>query len=100
MGGAHVLGGTKAIRETIGKSIGDRVHVTLVRDEEARDVEIPDDLAETLEANPQAKAFFEALAYTHRREYVEWIVEAKRPETRERRVRQALEMLARRQKTR
>lgn len=100
MGGVHVLGMTKAIREAIGKAIGDRVHVILARDEKAREVEVPEDLTEALAADPQAKAFFEALAYTHRREYVEWITGAKRAETRERRVREALEMLSRRQKTR
>ena len=100
MGGVHVLGVTKAIREAIDKSAGDTVHVILERDDEARVVEIPEDLAEALEEDLQAKAFFEALAYTHRREYVVWIVEAKRAETRQRRVREALEMLSRRQKTR
>ena len=100
MGAVHVLGVTKAIREAIDKSAGDTVHVILERDDEARVVEIPEDLAEALEEDLQAKAFFEALAYTHRREYVEWIVEAKRAETRQRRVREALEMLSRRQKTR
>jgi uncharacterized protein YdeI (YjbR/CyaY-like superfamily) len=91
---------TKAVRESIGKSVGDRVHIVLERDREPREVEPPADLTEALDADPEARAFFDALSYTHRREYVEWIVEAKRPETRERRVRQALEMLARRQKTR
>ncbi|HNS51177.1 MAG TPA: YdeI/OmpD-associated family protein [Anaerolineae bacterium] len=100
MGGAHVLGVTKAIRESIGKSVGDTVHVLMERDEAPRKVDTPSDLAAALDADPEARAFFEALSYTHRREYVEWIVEAKRPETRDRRVRQALEMLARRQKTR
>jgi hypothetical protein len=100
MGGTHVLGVTKAIRQRIDKSVGDTVHVTLERDEAPREVELPADLTEALAADPQAKAFFGTLSFTHRREYVEWIVEAKRPETRERRVREALEMLSRRQKTR
>jgi len=100
MGGVHVLGVTKAVRDAIGKPVGGTVHVTLERDEELREVEVPADLAEALEADPQAKAFFEVLSHTHRREYVGWIVEAKRPGTRASRVRQALEMLSRHQKTR
>lgn len=100
MGGALVLGVTKAVRESIGKAVGDRVRIVLERDRAPREVELPADLTAALDADPEARAFFDALSYTHRREYVEWIVEAKRPETRERRLRQALEMLARRQKTR
>ena len=100
MGGARVLGVPKAIREAIGKSIADLVHVILESDEEPRKVEVPPDLAGALEADPRARAFFDALSYTHRREYVEWIVEAKRAGTSERRVRTAVEMLGQRQKTR
>jgi len=100
MGGAFVLGVTKAIRQSIDKSVGDTVRVTLERDEAPREVEVPADLTEALEADPLAKASFDALAHTHRREYVEWITEAKRAETRKRRVRETLAMLSRRQKTR
>ena len=95
MGGVHVLGITKAIRQAIGKSIGDRVQVVVDQDTEPRIVEVPEDLAAALQANPQAQAVFDNLAYSHRREYAQWIAEAKRPETRERRVKQAIEKLSR-----
>jgi hypothetical protein len=52
----------------------------------ARTVAVPDDLAEALNAAPEARARFEELAYSHRKEYVTWIEEAKKPETRARRV--------------
>ena len=52
----------------------------------------PDDLAAAL--TPSARAFFDALAPSHRRDYVEWITEAKRAETRTRRVAQAAQWLA------
>lgn len=55
---------------------------------------VPDDLAALLDATPAARATFDAFAPSHRREYVEWITEARRPETRARRLAQAVEWLA------
>jgi uncharacterized protein YdeI (YjbR/CyaY-like superfamily) len=54
----------------------------------------PDDFLARLKANRKAKAAYEAFSPSHRREYVEWITEAKREETRERRLAQAIEWLA------
>jgi hypothetical protein len=56
-------------------------------------LEIPDYLQLLLEQHPLEKAFFNSLAYTHRKEYVHWIAEAKRPETRQRRLELTLRML-------
>lgn len=50
------------------------------------EVSLPDDVESALAANPAAKVAFGQLAPSHRREYLEWIEEAKRPETRARRV--------------
>jgi uncharacterized protein YdeI (YjbR/CyaY-like superfamily) len=58
-------------------------------------VTIPDDLAEALKKIPTAASFFESLAYTHRKEYVRWITEAKREETRVARVIKTLDKLER-----
>jgi uncharacterized protein YdeI (YjbR/CyaY-like superfamily) len=55
--------------------------------------EIPQDLNDALTHDPSARAAFEQLPPSHRREYVDWILEAKRPETRARRVEQTLERL-------
>ena len=55
---------------------------------------VPPELDRALQRHPEAKAAFDAFSPTHRREYAEWIAEAKKPETKERRVQQALEMLA------
>jgi len=44
--------------------------------------ELPGELADALAAAPDAKAAFEALPPSHRREYVQWVAEAKKPETR------------------
>ena len=57
-------------------------------------VETPADLAAALKKNAKARAAFEAFPPSHRREYVEWLVEAKRDETRRRRLEQALEWMA------
>ncbi len=93
MRGEFVLGLNRAVRESAGVEAGDTVDVKIELDTAPREVELPDDLATALAADGAAKAAFEALAFTHRKEYVRWITEAKRQETRERRVRATLERL-------
>ena len=61
--------------------------------EAPRIVEIPDDFGKLLDQNPEVKAYFEGLSFTHRKEYVRWIVEAKKQETKEKRLQKAIEML-------
>jgi uncharacterized protein YdeI (YjbR/CyaY-like superfamily) len=55
-------------------------------DAEPRTVGLPGDLRAALERDPAAHAAFDEFSFTHRREYVEWVEEAKRPETRTRRI--------------
>ena len=55
---------------------------------------VPDDLAAALTANPAALAAFDKFSPSHRREYIEWITEAKTPATRSRRLEQAIEWMA------
>lgn len=90
----------KAIREQIGKQAGDRVSVTLREDKAARKVLVPTDVRKTLSSKPRAKTFFDQLAYSHQREYIEWIKGAKQPQTRRRRITKLLELLARGKKER
>lgn len=90
---SHLLIILKEIREKIGKTFGDEVEIVVEEDVEPRVVEIPHDLQAVLESNPKAGEFFHKLSYTHQKEYVDWILEAKRPETRQRRIIQAVEML-------
>jgi len=87
------LGIHKATREAAGKTFGDRVVIELERDEAAREVEVPDELAQALSQDRVARTVYEGLSFTHRREYARWVAEAKRPETKARRVGQSLEML-------
>ena len=93
-GGCHQLGVLKAIRAKIGKGEGDIVHVVLERDTEERTVEVPSDFQKALNKNKTAKAIFDKLAYTHKKEYVRWIEEAKKPETRAARIEKAITMIA------
>jgi hypothetical protein len=87
MGGdCHILIVRKDVRRQIGKNPGDEVLVTVELDTEERVVEVPEDLAGALAANPGAQEFFETLSYTNRKEYAEWVRNAKRPETRTKRV--------------
>ena len=85
----------KATRTPLGKDAGDTVEFDLERDEHSRsaDVVLPPELVEALAADAAAKAAFEALAPSHRREYAEHVAEAKRPETRLRRAAQTVDRL-------
>jgi Bacteriocin-protection, YdeI or OmpD-Associated/Domain of unknown function (DUF1905) len=93
MGGEFLVGLNKEVRTGAGVQAGDTVSLELKLDTEPRTVEVPPALAEALDADPQAKATFEGLAFTHRKEFARWIEEAKREETRARRVTQALDMI-------
>jgi hypothetical protein len=93
MGGEFLVGLNREVREGAGAQAGDVVEVELALDEAPREVEVPEALASALAADPEAQAKFDALAFTHRKEYARWIAEAKREETRVRRVEQALEMI-------
>jgi hypothetical protein len=100
MGGVSVLGVQKAIMAEAGVGPGDRLTVILENDDEPREVDVPQDLAKALRAAPAARRSFESLSYSHRREYVAHITEAKRPETRARRIERTVATLAERAKER
>ncbi len=93
MRGEYLLGLNKEVRAAAGVEAGDEVEVELALDGEERTVEVPPALAAALAGDAAAKAAFDGLAYTHRKEFARWVAEAKKEETRERRVAQALEML-------
>jgi bacteriocin resistance YdeI/OmpD-like protein/uncharacterized protein DUF1905 len=93
MGGEFLLGMNKAVRQGAGAEAGDTVEVHIELDAAPREVEVPEALATALADDPVAKGNYDGMAFTHRKEYARWIAEAKKPETRDRRVAQALEML-------
>jgi bacteriocin resistance YdeI/OmpD-like protein/uncharacterized protein DUF1905 len=92
-GGTAMIGLRKAQSAEFGLSPGDPVRVRIEADTQPRTVETPADLAVALAAAPDAAAAYERLSFTHRREYVRWITEAKRQATRDSRVAKAVEML-------
>ena len=93
MGGRYFVPLSKENREAAGVAAGDEVAVDIERDAEPRKVTIPPDLADALAGDDAARGLLDRLSYTHRKEYARWIDEAKRDETRQRRLAQALEML-------
>lgn len=93
MRGEFLLGLSRAVRSEAGVEAGDFVEVELVLDTEPREVEVPEALEKALAGDGAARTAFEGLSFSHRKEYARWIDEAKRDETRTRRVGQVLEML-------
>ena len=89
----HLLIILKEIRQVIGKTIGDQVEITLEEDLQERKVELPADFQQALEQDPLASSAFERLSYSHQKEHVRAILEAKREETRRNRILKSIEML-------
>jgi hypothetical protein len=86
MGGRFMVPLSAENRRAAGVAAGDRVSVEISRDTAPREVVVPPDLAEALAGDPVALEFFNGLSYTHRKEWVRWIEEAKKAETRDNRV--------------
>jgi hypothetical protein len=99
MGGKYGVFMNKAIREKVGKTYGEFVHISIEEDIEPRVVEVPEDLLEAMLA-ADVKPFFDSLSYTHQKEYAQWILDAKKEETRQNRLIKAIEMLQNKIKTR
>jgi hypothetical protein len=92
-GGPHpMLAVLKAIRQQTGKGPGDMIDVEVWKDEEERVLEVPAAF-ERLMKKAGVLPFFEGLSFTHRKEYCRWISEAKKEETRLKRLEKAIEML-------
>jgi len=94
----HILIVIKDIRNKIGKTFANEVDVTIEEDLDPRLAEVPGDLKEAFAKNSQAQSFFNKLSY--QKEYVTWIEEAKRDETRQGRIVKMIEMLKEGQKGR
>jgi Domain of unknown function (DUF1905)/Bacteriocin-protection, YdeI or OmpD-Associated len=88
----HMLGILKTVRAQIGKKPGDTIEVVLWKDDEVRTVEVPAEFKKSMKKEGLLPNF-DKLSYTHRKEYCRWITEAKKKETRERRLQKAIEML-------
>ncbi|MCX6561336.1 MAG: YdeI/OmpD-associated family protein [Candidatus Aminicenantes bacterium] len=92
--GNHFMVVPKPVRDKAKVKIGDRVKVVVEPDAAPRLVEAPPDLAKAIARNKAAKQAWDGLAPSHRKAYIEWIVEAKKVETRARRVEKAAALMA------
>jgi hypothetical protein len=81
------------VRKNAGVAGGDEVDVDIELDNEPREVTVPADFQAALSRDPDASLFFEGLSYSHKSAYVLWIESAKKAETRERRIPDAIKML-------
>jgi len=96
MGGPPCVPLRTSNREAAGLEGGETLDVRLELDSEKRTVTLPADLMGALKASPAALDRWRALSYTHQREHVEAIENAKKPETRARRIREAIRLVERR----
>ncbi len=100
MGGPnHMLIILKGIREQIGKTFGDEIKISVEADVEERVVTLPAELKWVFKSDKVAQSAFEKLSYTHQKEYVKWIEDAKKDETRQSRIVKTIEMLKNGKKT-
>lgn len=93
MDGEHHFMFNGVMRAATGKEAGDLIAFEIAVDTKPRTVAAPKDLAAALRKNPPAKARWDKLSYSHRKEYVGAITEAKRPETRAKRIACCIAML-------
>jgi len=93
--GTHYMAVNQTLRAAAGANVGDVVHVVMEPDTAPRKVSVPAWLSKALKAASQDKAFA-ALSYSHQKELVDWISDAKKAETRARRIEKCTVMLAKR----
>jgi len=86
MGGRNMIGFSKAVRTSLGVEPDQEVYAIIRVDAEERTVDVPDALAEALDADPALRAAFDALSYSVRKEHARTVAEAKQDATRERRI--------------
>src|SRR5437762_4867013 len=84
--GGFYLGVHKATREAAGVEVGDPLEIEMARDDSPRVLALPPELEAAFQAEPELGQRFAALSFSRRRELAEPISEAKRPETRARRL--------------
>jgi len=91
--GVHILGTSKDVLAAAAAAPGDTVQVELVLDDSPRTLAVPTDLDTALARVPVKAESFTSLSYSHKKEYVDWIESAKKPETRASRIEKALAMI-------
>ena len=91
--GIYIIGILKSIRKEINKEAGDKIFVEIEKDEDVREVELPLDFKTELEQNEEALKFYNILSYSVKKKYYQWITSAKKEETRQRRITEAISKL-------
>jgi hypothetical protein len=92
MGGKNLVGLNRAVREAGGLEIGTEYDVEILADDAPREVEVPPELATAL-ADAGLRQAFDAYAPSHRKEWARSVVDAKKEDTRDRRIAKVLEAL-------
>jgi Domain of unknown function (DUF1905)/Bacteriocin-protection, YdeI or OmpD-Associated len=92
--GRHYMVVNKTIRDAVGAAAGGTVHIVMEADTAKRTVAVPVDFKRAQAANAAAKKEFKGFPYSHQKEIVDWICDAKRAETRKRRIALAIVRLA------
>lgn len=90
---SHWLKVTRKMREAARAATGDSVVLEIAPAETQAEPTLPTDLRKALAAEPKAKASWSDITPVARRDWIQWITSAKRPETRARRIANACEML-------
>ena len=92
-GGKFFLPVSAEVRQEAGIAAGDEIEAAVELDTEPREVVVPPDFAAALDADPDARRFFDGLSYSNKRRFVLAIEDAKTPETRQRRIEKSIEKL-------
>lgn len=92
-GGRYRLFLNDQIRKAAGVDAGDEVSIVLRIDRESREIPVPRDLAKALSRTKGGRAAFDMLTPLQKRAFLQYILKAKKPETRERRIREGIELL-------
>ena len=91
--GTHAMAVSKSLQAGAKATAGDVVAVRLEVDRSERTVVVPPELESVLASRPDAKAAFDSLSHSHRKEYAEWVAAAKRAETRQSRADKSITMV-------
>ena len=95
MGDGHMMAVNAELRAGGKCKAGDTVRIVMELDEDERKVEVPAYLKKIINSDPQAKERWAKLSFTHQKEYVRAVEDAKKDETRERRIAQMMDALRR-----
>lgn len=91
--GTHAMAVSKSLQAGAKATAGDLVSVRMDVDRSERTVVVPPELQQVLASRPDAKAAFDSLSPSHRKEYAEWVAAAKRAETRKSRADKSVTMV-------